>query len=336
MRYGKTVNGSSTTTVDYYTKSIFREKEPTTLADIVTTNHTGDEVTVADDLVGVKVVSVFDSNKDFQKFLLYAKDYNKYANPGTKGQNQRDYMASSGVFAGPYDQSNWVALDFGAVSDSPDDLANLVDHVIAGGTIKGTYVDELNPTIRLSALPEHGVEATYSPNLYVVPSFCDAYAAEGSAYFFVQPKPQEYCVVQWANYDAATDAFYVPAKEDDNNGWDLSGGFDWDASYLGPQFPAPQDKLMYTFPAIVQMKAATERGPRRVATANPKVGGLSARYTVLPLEMDDTSVITDITRVHSDREVADDGYYYTLTGQRVAHPTPGFYIRAGKKVFISH
>ena len=128
----------------------------------------------------------------------------------------------------------------------------------------------------------------------------------------------------------------MPAKEDDNNGWDLSGGFDWDASYLGSQIPAPQDKLMYTFPAIVQMKATTERGPRRVATANPKVGGLSARYTVLPLEMDDTRVITDITRVHSDREVADDGYYYTLTGQRVTHPTPGFYIRAGKKVFISH
>ena len=145
----KSTTGGSSTLVEYFEKSIFRGPEPTTLNDIVTTKHTGDEVTVADDLVGVTVVSVYDSEKKFQKFLLYAKDDNKYANPGTKGQNQRDYMASSGVFAGPYDQSNWVALDFGEVIYSLDDLANLKGHVIAGGTIKGTYVDELNPIMAM-------------------------------------------------------------------------------------------------------------------------------------------------------------------------------------------
>ena len=57
-------------------------------------------------------------------------------------------------------------------------------------------------------------------------------------------------------------------------------------------------------------------------------------YMVYPLDLTatGTQIVTGITTVRSD--AVDDGYYYTITGQRVTNPTPGFYIRGGKKVIV--
>lgn len=44
--------------------------------------------------------------------------------------------------------------------------------------------------------------------------------------------------------------------------------------------------------------------------------------------------ITGITDVKTEKPAVNDGYYYTITGQRVVNPTPGFYIHNGKKVIV--
>ena len=331
----RTGNGTgSSSVVDYYTRSQGVLYE-TTLNDIVTTKRTGDQVTVADDLVAVKLVGVYGEGNNPESFLLYAKDDKKFAQPDAIKDGQKNYMVKTGVFPDEYDQSNWVALSFEAMETQPDliQFDNLIGHVIKGGTIKGTYTDDVNPTIAVTQLPTGGVAETYEPNVYIVPSFCDEYVEEGSQYFFVQPKPQEYCTVQWANYDATTNAFYVPASENGNNGWDLSGGFEWQTSYLPSQDRTPVNQGMYTFPAIVKRKSTPPAPtPRRITTATPKVGSVSSRYEVYPLQIESSSIITGITTVRSN--AVDDGYYYTITGQRVSNPGPGFYIRGGKKVIV--
>jgi hypothetical protein len=332
----KDSNGASPSRVlDYYVRSVF-ECVDTDLVDIVNKNHTGDEVTVADNLVGVKLVPVYGENdNDPVSYLLYAKDYKKFASPDVVKEGQKNYMVKTGVFPDEYDQSNWVALSFEAMETQPDIIQfnNLIGHVIKGGTIKGTYTDDVNPTIAVTQLPTGGDAMVYDPNVYIVPSFCDEYAEEESQYFFVQPKPQEYCTVQWANYDATTNAFYVPASENGNNGWNLSGGFEWQTSYLPSSDRTPVNQGMYTFPAIVKRKITpSTSAPRRITTATPKVGSVSSRYEVYPLQIESSSIITGITTVRSN--AVDDGYYYTITGQRVTNPTPGFYIRGGKKVIV--
>ena len=44
--------------------------------------------------------------------------------------------------------------------------------------------------------------------------------------------------------------------------------------------------------------------------------------------------ITGVSEVSAKKSVVEDGIYYNLSGQRVAHPTRGLYIVNGKKVFI--
>lgn len=329
-------SANSSTVLEVFDHSVFRGPDPTTLAWIVDKGDVTQEYVVADDLVGVKLVGVYGENSnDPVSYLLYAKDYKKFANPDVVKDGQKNYMVKTGVFPDEYDQSNWVALSFEAMETQPEliQFDNLIGHVIKGGTIKGTYTDDVNPTIAVTQLPTGGVAETYEPNVYIVPSFCDEYVEEGSQYFFVQPKPQEYCTVQWANYDATTNAFYVPASENGNNGWDLSGGFEWQTSYLPSQDRTPVNQGMYTFPAIVKRKSTPPAPtPRRITTATPKVGSVSSRYEVYPLQIESSSIITGITTVRSD--AVDDGYYYTITGQRVTNPTPGFYIRGGKKVIV--
>lgn len=329
-------NATNSTVLEVFDHSVFRGPDPTTLAWIVDKGDVTQEYVVADDLVGVKLVGVYGENSnDPVSYLLYAKDYKKFANPDVVKDGQKNYMVKTGVFPDEYDQSNWVALSFEAMETQPDliQFDNLIGHVIKGGTIKGTYTDDVNPTIAVTQLPTGGVAKAYEPNVYIVPSFCDEYTEEESQYFFVQPKPQEYCTVQWANYDATTNAFYVPASENGNNGWDLSGGFEWQTSYLPSQDRTPVNQGMYTFPAIVKRKSTPPAPtPRRITTATPKVGSVSSRYEVYPLQIESSSIITGITTVRSD--AVDDGYYYTITGQRVTNPTPGFYIRGGKKVIV--
>lgn len=303
--------------LDYYTRSDFVCTD-TDLVDIIRDKNEGDEVTVADDLLCVTFLPQYsydnEGNKTLLRNVLVCKDLGKYANPDVNTAGAFDYMDVTGVFKGEYDQSNWVVLTSDEFT-STSIPGTYLNHIIKGGTIKGTFTDKRNPTIALSQLPTAAAVQTYTPNTYVVPSFNDAYAEQGSDVFFVRPKPQEYCQVMWANYDAATDAFYVPTADDGTNVHNLSGGFAWEKTYLN--MGTPTGNTVYTFYAMVNKVApapAAAGAPRRVATAEPDLsGGISESYVVMPLSLDSSSVLTGISTMRHDAEPVQT-LYYSPTG----------------------
>lgn len=248
MATGSGTAPGTTRVFNYYTQSTFYS---TDLVDIINDKDEGDEVTVADDLLAVAFLNQFkydnNGNKTQIGSVIVAKDLGKYKNKNVNTANAFDYMLETGQFSN-YDQSNWVVL---TSDDFDSNSSSYVGHILKGGTVKGTFTDKLNPTIALSNMPTMGNTMSYTPNVYVVPSFNDAYAAVGSEYFFVQPKPQEYCEVKWANYDATTDAFYTPTSSGSNNTHNLSGGFLWDKTYLDSG--SGIDGTVYTFNAMVNM-----------------------------------------------------------------------------------
>lgn len=231
----------------YYTRSTFYV---TDLVDIIRDKEEGDEVTVSDDLLCVAFLPQFsyDNNGTQTQIgsVLVAKDLGKYENKNVNTADVFDYMKETGLFPS-YDQSNWVVLTSNNYEPSTRDT--YVGHILKGGTVKGTFTDKRNPTIALSEMPTPGDAMSYTPNVYVVPSFNDDYAATGSEFFFVQPKPQEYCQVMWATYDEDTDAFYVPTSEGNTNSHNLKGGFMWDKTYLDSG--TASDEIVYNFHAMV-------------------------------------------------------------------------------------
>ena len=220
----------------------------------------GDEVTVADDLLAVACVER-NVEGGGTEHVLIAKDMGKFANPDVNNRNADDFLART---IGPVeDQSNWVVLSY---SNNPNELFNgfYQGMVLKGGSIKGTLTNKANPAISLTKLPTKGESMEYTPNVYIVPSFCDDYASDDSPYFFVQPKPQEYCTVRWANYDANTNAFYVPSMgaveggsaTSVSNPENLSGGFGWSDTYLSSGSPINQ--YVFDFPAVVNKISYTD------------------------------------------------------------------------------
>lgn len=317
MGSGSGTSPGNTRVFNFYTSSTFYSTD-TDLVDIIRDKEEGDEVTVADDLLCVAFLPQYsydnEGNKTLLRNVLVCKDLGKYANPDVNTAGAFDYMHETGVFQREYDQSNWVVLTSDEFT-STSIPGTYLNHIIKGGTIKGTFTDKRNPTIALSQLPTAAAVQTYTPNTYVVPSFNDAYAEQGSDVFFVRPKPQEYCQVMWANYDAGTDAFYVPTADDGTNVHNLSGGFAWEKTYLN--MGTPTGNTVYTFYAMVNKVApapAAAGAPRRVATAEPDLsGGISESYVVMPLSLDSSSVLTGISTMRHDAEPVQT-LYYSPTG----------------------
>ena len=214
--------------LEYYERSNFFLE--TDLYKIIENNHVGDKVTVADDLLGVAVVKDNVTGKD----VLLAKDLGKYQDPDVIQPGQANYMTQpnilTGDFQGNYDQSNWVALTY----DNGAFTADCIGHILKGGSVSGTYTDELNPAIAIEGLPAIGSAQSYTPNVYIPASFKGTQTSpiNNLTYFFVQPKPQEYAKLQWAVWDG--DKFItVPYNAElHNNIANLSGEAEMNDAYL--------------------------------------------------------------------------------------------------------
>ena len=282
----------------------------TDLVDIVNDGTVGEEYTVNDDLVGVKVVDN----------MLFAKDLGKYKNPSVLLDGQDDFMGrvvAKDMYeekvhpAADYDQSNWVMLT------GLNNPSQFVGYRINGKSIKGTLVDKVNPTIAVTSNPEQGDQYGYEPNLYIMPSFNEAYYSPNSQFFFVAPKVQEYAYITWACY-AADGNFYTMSDGNANN---LSGGIkvNWD------YFPSgnPQDGYVYEFDAIVRKVASATSGAPLLKDDNqstPVTGALSADYIVYPLRL--TDVPTAINTVEATGKVVN-VKYYNLMGVESSTPFDG-------------
>lgn len=252
--------------------------------------------------------------------VLFAKDLGKFKNPSVLLDGQDDFMGrveAKDMYeekvhpAAEYDQSNWVMLT------GLNNPSQFVGNLIKGKSIKGTLVDKINPTLAVSSNPEQGDQYGYEPNLYIMPSFNEAYYSPNSQFFFVAPKVQEYAYITWACYNAADGNFYTMS---DGNTSNLTGGIkvNWD------YYPAgnPQDGYVYEFDAIIRKVASTNEATalKDANQSTPVTSDLSADYLVYPLRLYD--VPTAIDAVETTGKVVD-VKYYNMMGVESATPFNG-------------
>jgi len=254
--------------------------------------------------------------------VLFAKDLGKYKYPSQISEGQIDFLGKVQAEClgntklqpvADFDQSNWVMLT--GLSE-PD---NYVGKVINGKSITGKLTDKLNPTIAVTSTPTAGSDSPYEPNIYIMPSFNEAYYASDSRFFFVAPKVQEYAYITWACYNTADGNFYTMS---DGNDSELTGGIkvNWDYYPEGN----PQDRYVYQFDAIVRkVEPATSSAPQLKDgnQSTPVTGDLSADYLVYPLRLYD--VPTAIKTVETVAGKVVDVKYYNMMGVESSTPFTG-------------
>ncbi len=325
--------------LEAFALSTFELKPPTTLAWIEENGVLNETYTVADELVGVYA----------QGGSLWCKDQGNISIEKSENPGNVDYMkrliASMYGIEMEWDQSNWVELDFGTVSSerAAQIQSTYVGQVIKPGSIKGTYADTLNHRIVVSVDPEAGRDSEYTPNYYCPVNFMDVteITSPNHTYYFLNPKVQEFAVLTMAVWKG-DNVFVVPAKDETQgvNTADFSGAFavNWGLNSVAEEDVAPylSTTNAYQFEAILRrnLVSAPSEAPLREISVTGKDVEPNPKYVVYPLNLTANNVVTEITDVHSNREIVGDGYYYNLAGQRVTNPTPGFYIHNGKKVIV--
>ncbi len=285
---------------------------------------------------------------DSYKYLV-VKDGGYSTQTTSNKQGYREYLIRS-LYNGKenttrqtaYDQSNWILVDLSGIAGAQVD--NYRNCKIA--SITGTYRKE-NPRFVATQIVPGEKTAPYAPNHYIATNFMTAYSADGTGnavhdaagntYYFMNPKDGEWAIVAWAVWDKATQAFYVPAKDDEGtNTHGFAGGFKVDLRYnegditdvkmLDEQSDKGQN--VYTFPALIVKNTATSASAPRRAAITPDTRELSTTYTVYPLSLSAGSVVTGVSTVDQAKTVRS-VVYYNLQG--MASPTP----HAGLNVVVT-
>ena len=322
------------------------ETKETTLAGL--SQEAADGVTpyklTGDDLECVGAIA-----SDNYKYLV-VKDGGHSTETTSNKQSYREYLIRSSYNGGKenttrqtaYDQSNWILVDLSGIAGAQVD--NYRNRKIA--SITGTYHKE-NPRFVATQIVLGDKTAPYAPNHYIATNFMTTYStdgtgnavhdAAGNTYYFMNPKDGEWAIVAWAVWDKATQAFYVPANDDEGtNAHGFTGGFKVDLRYnegditdvkmLDEQSDKGQN--VYTFPALIVKNTATGASAPRRAAIKPNTGKLSTTYTVYPLSLSAGSVVTGVSTVDQAKTVRS-VVYYNLQG--MASPTP----HAGLNVVVT-
>ena len=321
------------------------ETKETTLAGL--SQEAADGVTpyklTGDDLECVGAIA-----SDNYKYLV-VKDGGHSTEKTSNKQGYREYLIRS-LYNGKenttrqtaYDQSNWILVDLSGIAGAQVD--NYRNCKIA--SITGTYHKE-NPRFVATQIVPGDKTTPYAPNHYIATNFMTTYSADGTGnavhdaagntYYFMNPKDGEWAIVAWAVWDKATQAFYVPAKDDEGtNAHGFAGGFNVDLCYnegditnverLDEQ--SDKGKNVYTFPALIVKNTATSASAPRRAAIKPDTRELSTTYTVYPLSLSAGSVVTGVSTVDQAKTVSS-VVYYNLQG--MASPTP----HAGLNVVVT-
>lgn len=322
------------------------ETKETTLAGL--SQEAADGVTpyklTGDDLECVGAIA-----SDNYKYLV-VKDGGHSTQTTSNKQGYREYLIRSSYNGGKenttkqtaYDQSNWILVDLSGITGAQVD--NYRNRKIT--SITGTYHKE-NPRFVATQIVLGDKTAPYAPNHYIATNFMTAYStdgtgngvkdAAGNTYYFMNPKDGEWAIVAWAVWDKATQAFYVPANDDEGtNAHGFAGGFKVDLRYnegditdvkmLDEQSDKGQN--VYTFPALIVKNTATSASAPRRAAIKPDRRELSTTYTVYPLSLSAGSVVTGVSTVDQAKTVRS-VVYYNLQG--MASPTP----HAGLNVVVT-
>ena len=318
----------------------------------------GPQYTVEDELVGVKVIRedtpIYDPTDGHllrtAQYALYAKDMNNYLAPSLiEKEGQIDYMFQrsplmQGKGRSRYDQSNWVKIVIsptmvkeGSEIEVGDAEKNVLDQyvgkVIKGGTLHANIVNNVNPEMHMLEIDTEGKTSNYPENLnvYIPASFvgtqpCDDESHNpANEYFFVAPKPQEYCEISWAVYNGDTNPpiFCMPTKSFLNGHWNnegnLSGAFLYDLTLNALNDGAASPNLVtgeaYSFKAIIRKAEAgsAQNAPRRAERVEPKGDAALAQstgYMVMPLNLTGSNdqIVTGIDKVDNVSQVVETRY----------------------------
>ena len=341
LQVSSEMNEATTFTIE---KGVTKE---TTLAGL--SQEAADGVTpyklTGDDLECVGAIA---SDSYSYKYLV-VKDGGHSTQTTSNKQGYREYLIRS-LYNGKenttrqtaYDQSNWILVDLSGIAGVQVD--NYRNCKIA--SITGTYHKE-NPRFVATQIVLGDKTAPYAPNHYIATNFMTTYSTDGTGnavqdaadntYYFMNPKDGEWAIVAWAVWDKATQAFYVPAKDDEGtNAHGFAGGFKVDLRYnegyitdvkmLDEQSDKGQN--VYTFPALIVKNTATSASAPRRAAITPDTKELSTTYTVYPLSLNAGSVVTGVSTVDQAKTVSS-VVYYNLQG--MASPTP----HAGLNVVVT-
>ena len=353
------------------------------LEDLVKVGVEGNPYTISNPLIAAHVT--WDDNKG--KFAIFAKDDEMYAEKRYPLEGQQeytiDYVNQDGTIVNTveqkdYDQSNWVEIlipsgitgktaDVNAYQDTLRMLQErYVNKILVAGTVSGTYVDDLNPTIDMGtkrpSVQETGRE--YKPNFYCTANFLAeniddidgamSYRTDdlgGDYYFFMDAKPQEFCQVVWAYYTREDSVFVAPAQEGDEiNGHRFKGSFAANMS-LCEDYNVTKDtpvvdcfsasntttpEKLYGFEAIVRKnpeawgKGGSNGAPRRIQPYTEQDGNYRDQtplYIVYPLSSEATSNGT-VTAVTElvNGKTIKSVRYYNMMGMESETPFEGINI----------
>ena len=346
------------------------------LEDLVATGVEDNQYTISNTLIAARVT--WDDSKG--KFAIFAKDDEMYANKRYPAEGQETYLiefeSQDGTFVNTveqsdYDQSNWIEIlipsditdkttNPNAYESALEDLKSTYQNkILAGGSISGTYVDALNPTIEVSRVPTVEVNSTYTPNIYCTGNFLaeniDADGAMsyrddelgGEYFFFMDSKPQEFCKVVWAYFIGNDNYFVAPAQEGyDINGHKFRGSFLADmslcedyrvsaqtpvANCFSPSNSYGEEQMLYGFEAIVRKNPAAWNGGSNGAPSRiqPYEDGKESTplYIVYPLSQgsDSSDNVTAVEEVAASKTVKS-VRYYNLMGMESEQPFQGINI----------
>ena len=348
------------------------------LEDLVEVGVENNQYTISNQLIAAAVTW----DADQEMFAIFAKDDEMYASKSVPADGMKNYLISyknqDGSFVNTvaqedYDQSNWIEIlipteiiskitDPNAYQAKLDELKEDYENkFLKAGTVKGTYVDTLNPTIRTndSNVPQVESTSVYTPNIYCTANFlmenlsdegATSYRDDefGGQYFMMDGKPQEFCKVVWAYYEHVDDYFVSPAQEGDTiNGHNFHGSFKADMSLCEDSWVVEKSPLLYFTPSnettpekLFGFKAIVRKNPNSTVWSNGRNGGPqriqpstespkenNPAYIVYPLnsEASSSDVVTAVHELEGAKDVVS-VRYYNLMGVESEKPFEGINI----------
>ncbi len=267
--------------------------EATPLATIEKEGKSGQDYTVADELVGV----YFDQS---HPYLLWCKDQgNVSIAKSNLAEGEIDFLhdvVDQNKFAAweDCDQSNWVILDFSGVTGVHNDPEEFLGKYIAPASITGTYTKDTNYKIALKQAPTlNEGSASYTNNVYVATNFVATYQNPGyNGRRVLNPKGTEVHTITYAVWNGS--GFSTPETTD------MPGSITVDWTYNANPDIA-EDLIVnsiYEFTATVGLASTTPSGVPGLKVKEPIP---ATGYVLQPLdlstdkEMDPTTGISGIT-----------------------------------------
>ena len=276
--------------------------------------------------------------------LLWCKDLdNKSIVPTTIHSGQIDFMRSEAINydteegvhngqQGPWDQSNWIVLQFTNPTGSNNIdqmLQNAQDKFIKPGTIKGKLVDDVNYILKVDldqldlvtqADPDYD-EEPYNENVYCPANFLpenlniddgiengDGAETGNQNYFFMNPKVQEICYITYAQWDDYG-YFAVPSSSNFSSG--IDGAFQ--VGWVYQDKPALDPGKIYKFHAVVH-RVGKEYGPQNPVSTKDGMP-VYENITVLPIDLTaDSEIVTSINTVETGNGEVKSVKYVNVAG----------------------